>query len=216
MDDMLGVAFEEAIAYLRDRLKLTESEWVAILNAASGAAERIVDDTASAMRKDLLKAIDAIFKTGGTVKDFQEQYRSITKRHGWASEGKPGWHSTLIWRMEVFGARAAGRWEQAMRLHRAAPHLGYCFRYVTAGDHRVRDTHAKWHGVILPVDHPFWSTHFPPNGFNCRCLPMIVNRLELARYGWTITPETDVSLTIPPDDGFAQNVGIAWGSMRAN
>ena len=21
-----------------------------------------------------------------------------------------------------------------------------------------------WHGTVLPVDHPFWQTHFPPNG----------------------------------------------------
>lgn len=214
-DPDLGVIFVEALEYLRDRLAISQSDWLSILNAADQQAQHIVDETVDKMRTDLLAAIEAIFSAGGTVREFAEQYDEITRRHGWSTdEGKAGWHSTLIWRMEVFGARAAGRWDQAQRLHKAAPHLGYCFRYVTAGDHRVRHNHAKWHGVILPVDHPFWLTHFPPNGFNCRCLPTIVNRIDLNRYGWAITPDSDERLTIPPDDGFSGNVGVAWASLR--
>jgi SPP1 gp7 family putative phage head morphogenesis protein len=213
---MGSLPFTEAIAYLRDRLAISDTDWQALLQAADETARRIVDDTVSSMRKDLMTAINAIFEAGGTVKDFQAQYETITERHGWATDaGKPGWHSELVWRMEAFGARAAGRWEQAQRLNRAAPHLGYCFRYVTAGDHRVRDSHAKMHGIILPVDHPYWHTHFPPNGFNCRCLPTIVSRRDLVRYGWTITPDSDPRLSVPPDPGFENNVGMAWQSLRA-
>ncbi|HRI27969.1 MAG TPA: PBECR2 nuclease fold domain-containing protein [Chitinophagales bacterium] len=29
--------------------------------------------------------------------------------------------------------------------------------------------HAPINGVILPVNHPFWNTYYPPNGWNCRC-----------------------------------------------
>lgn len=216
MSDLIGVAFVEALEYLRDRLQLTDADWLDILNASTDRADQIVESTASGMRKDMLGAIAAIFEAGGTARDFRDQYDAITRRHGWKTDDhKAGWHSDLIWRMEVFGARAAGRWQQAMDLHKAAPQMGYCFRYVTADDHRVRPNHAKWHGVILPVDHPFWITHFPPNGFNCRCLPQIVSKVTLARYKWRITPDDDKRLLVPPDPGFDNNVGMAWVRMRA-
>lgn len=41
--------------------------------------------------------------------------------------------------------------------------------YKTIGDGRVRDEHRKLEGTILPVDHPFWTIYYPPNGWGCRC-----------------------------------------------
>jgi len=34
-----------------------------------------------------------------------------------------------------------------------------------------RPMHAQWGAMrlTLPHDHPFWKTHFPPNGWGCRC-----------------------------------------------
>jgi len=48
----------------------------------------------------------------------------------------------------------------------ALPYL----RYVTAKDERVRDSHKAWDNITLPVSHPFWQTHTPANGWNCRCM----------------------------------------------
>jgi SPP1 gp7 family putative phage head morphogenesis protein len=42
-------------------------------------------------------------------------------------------------------------------------------RYQTIGDARVRAEHAQLNGITLPIDHSFWNTHYPPNGFKCRC-----------------------------------------------
>ena len=41
--------------------------------------------------------------------------------------------------------------------------------YSTAGDDKVRPEHAALDGVTLPVEDPFWSYAYPPNGWNCRC-----------------------------------------------
>ena len=41
--------------------------------------------------------------------------------------------------------------------------------YSTAGDDKVRPDHAALDGVTLPVEDPFWSYAYPPNGWNCRC-----------------------------------------------
>ena len=41
--------------------------------------------------------------------------------------------------------------------------------YVAVMDERTRYDHANMNGARYPVDHPFWRTHYPPNGWNCRC-----------------------------------------------
>ena len=42
-------------------------------------------------------------------------------------------------------------------------------RYTTIRDDRVRPAHQLLHGTTLPIEDPFWSKYFPPNGWNCRC-----------------------------------------------
>ncbi|MCX8505203.1 MAG: hypothetical protein ORN98_01125, partial [Alphaproteobacteria bacterium] len=43
-----------------------------------------------------------------------------------------------------------------------------------------------WHGTILPVDDNWWMTHFPPNGWRCRCSVISVSVDDLDRFGWTV------------------------------
>lgn len=45
----------------------------------------------------------------------------------------------------------------------------YLLQYRTAGDERVRESHAALEGTTLPASDPFWSEFYPPNGWNCRC-----------------------------------------------
>lgn len=42
-------------------------------------------------------------------------------------------------------------------------------KYVTVGDARVREQHKAWDGLILPINHPFWEKHLPPQDWGCRC-----------------------------------------------
>lgn len=38
--------------------------------------------------------------------------------------------------------------------------------------------HLAWHGLTLPADHPFWKSHWAPNGFGCQCRITSVTRKE--------------------------------------
>lgn len=62
-------------------------------------------------------------------------------------------------------ALAAREWVDIQREKELLPFL----RYRTVGDARVREEHAGWEGTTLPVNHWWWNTHYPPNGYNCRC-----------------------------------------------
>ncbi|ODR93534.1 hypothetical protein AUC70_11765 [Methyloceanibacter stevinii] len=175
---------------------------------AEGAARKAADD----MRRDLLEAVRQAMAEGRSLESFRDDYLRIIERYGWMAPGdNPGWHAELVYRVQTANAHAAGRWAQIQRVKTLRPYL----RYVTAGDHKVRHTHREWHGIVLPVDHRFWLTHYTPNGFGCRCYVQSVGPRDLKRYGWTITPDDDPALTIPPDKGWEGNVGIAWERLRA-
>lgn len=71
---------------------------------------------------------------------------------------------TIFW-SNMNAARAAGQWERAQRSKRVLPYI----LYVRTTSNDPRPEHLGWVGVILPVDHPFWNTHWPPNGWLCKC-----------------------------------------------
>jgi SPP1 gp7 family putative phage head morphogenesis protein len=52
----------------------------------------------------------------------------------------------------------------------------YYLQYRTAADDRVREDHAALHNITLPANDPFWDKYYPPNGWNCRCTVVEVNK----------------------------------------
>jgi len=65
----------------------------------------------------------------------------------------------------VGSATMAARWSEFEANKKIMPFL----QYSTVGDARVRDTHRALEGIIKKMDDAFWATHFPPNGWGCRC-----------------------------------------------
>ncbi|MDJ0363583.1 DUF935 family protein [Hymenobacter sp. H14-R3] len=78
----------------------------------------------------------------------------------------------------------------------------YFLRFSTAGDDRVRPTHAELDGITLPVEHPFWNTRYPPLGWKCRC-----DVVRVLRAGKEATDEDRLkNLTGHPPE-FGNNAG---------
>ena len=61
-------------------------------------------------------------------------------------------------------AEMAAKWERFMQ-----DGDRYYLQYRTAGDAKVRPTHAEMAGITLPASAPFWEDFYPPNGWGCRC-----------------------------------------------
>jgi hypothetical protein len=76
-------------------------------------------------------------------------------------------------------ARAAGQWERAQASKDVLPYFLYV--ETTAAD--PRQEHLQWVGTILPIDHPWWDTHMPPNGWGCQCAVRQIGRAEAKRLG---------------------------------
>lgn len=107
-----------------------------------------------------------------------------------------------IFRTNMFSAYQAGRYRQMSDDVENYPY----WRYVTMDDDAVRPAHAKMHGVIFRHDNPFWQTHFPPNGYNCRCEVEALDDFDIEAQGLTVetdpTPYTDCV-----DEGWDYNGG---------
>lgn len=216
-----GVKFVEAIEFLRQRLALPDGVWLKLLQEVDIAARDRSAGMSEAMVRDILEAVLKALEQGSTVETFRDEFDTITAARGWAGDNTAGWRSALTFRVMTAQAMAAGRWRQIQRLKARRPWL----RYITAGDHRVRDAHKAWHGVILSINDPWWQTHFPPNGFNCRCHVQQLSDRDLERYGLNVTPEAPplnpvikfvrgvdgirkaVDVPLGVDPGFAVNFG---------
>jgi len=102
-----------------------------------------------------------IFNEDGTkrsFKEFKEFGRAVNQKYN------VDWLRTE--QDTAFGmAQGADQWADIEEDKELFPML----QYQTANDERVRDDHAAYDNIIMPVDDPFWDTRMPPNGWNCRC-----------------------------------------------
>lgn len=86
---------------------------------------------------------------------------------------------------------AAGHWSRIEENARTAPYV----MYSAVLDGRTRPAHRAWHGKVLRHDDPWWQTHTPPNGWNCRCTVIQLSERDLARLGKAGSDEAPPSPT---------------------
>jgi len=93
-----------------------------------------------------------------TWKDFKEQAEEVF-----------GEYNKNYLRAEYITAvgqsQMAEEWVNAVQQEDILPML----EYRTQRDARVRDEHAALDGITLPINHKFWNTYMPKNGWRCRC-----------------------------------------------
>lgn len=172
------------------------------LDAHQEGALAVVRDLASGMELKLRDAIRESVVQGEHLKDSKKRITETMDSMGLSPRNK-GQIETII-RTQTQLAFAAGRWK-AERLDPDIDEMLWGYKYVTAGDSRVRDEHKNLDGVVLPKDHAFWSTFMPPNGFNCRCqaIPLYDQR-----------PVKFPPRNAEPDKTFHFNVGkVVYGDV---
>jgi len=109
----------------------------------------------------LRAATDALVDETGALRTFSAFRDEVLKLN---SQYNIDWLQTE-YNHAIGSARMAKKWQDIVKNKETLPLL----QYVTAGDSRVRQSHKKLDKIILPMDHPFWDTHYPPNDWNCRC-----------------------------------------------
>lgn len=216
------VHFAEAIDYFRQKLNLPTQAWTDLWQGMHARAFVVAGATKEALINDLREAVDKALAQGTTLAGFRKDFDQIVAAHGWGYKGGRNWRTAVIFNTNLRMAYSAGKWDQAQRLKAQRPYA----RYVHTPSAHERKEHASWHGTVLPLDDPWWSTHWGPNGWGCKCTVMTLSAADLKRHGFTVspsappvvmetraitTPTGPVSVQTPKgiDPGFGYNVGEA-------
>ena len=149
---------------------------------------------AGVMREDVLAVfrdgLEAKFAEGGTLADFKKSVRPELAAKGfWGDVEVTDPQSgevritrfddrrlALIYDTNVRQSYLNGKWDRYQKTKALFPFI----RYETRDDARVRPAHQAWNGVVLPIDDPWWQTHWPMNGWRCRCDVYQTNERRLA------------------------------------
>ncbi len=216
-----GVPFQEAIDFYRQKVRLPTRTWTDLWEGMHARAFVVAGAVKAELVADFHNAVTRAIEEGRTLNDFRKDFDAIVARHGWSYNGSRGWRSGVIYNTNMRMAHSAGRWQQAQRLKDRRPYL----RYIAVQDSRTRPEHMSWHDTVLPVDHAFWHSHTPPNGWNCRCTFQTLSDTDMKRRGLNVTeppeieietrqvntPQGKVPVRVPKgiDTGFGYNVGEA-------
>jgi uncharacterized protein with gpF-like domain len=192
----------EAIDFLRKKLNVPTNRWTDLWHEQHSVAFTVAGATTDALVSDFHDAVNKAIADGSTLEDFRKDFDTIVEDHGWSYNGSRGWRSKVIFETNMRTAYAAGRWEQIQQVKDDRPYLRYVH---LEGQLNPRPEHESWHDTVLPVDDPWWLTHFPPNGWNCHCSVQSLNDRDLERYGLAVNakapPIEMVERTINTSDG---------------
>ena len=237
----------EAVAYLQDKVVggRFSFDWRDMWQDEHLSSFVVAKMASADLLADVHSALTTAISEGWTRQRFIDELRPTLQAKGWWGRkeqtdpltgeirevqlGSPR-RLTTIFDTNMRMAHAAGRWQRFEGAKAALPYLVY----TAVLDERTRPQHARWGGrggarVILPIDHPFWRTHYPPNGWRCRCIVMAMSAQMLQARGWSVTTEEELTalewvktrpwldrrngrmMTVPVgiDPGFAYNVGLA-------
>jgi len=229
---------EGAVRYLQGRARVRVTyDWHELWQDEHARAFTVSRLTRADLLEAIRQRIEASVQGDLSRRDFMRDVKAMLREAGWWGENrvltpdgrevKTHFHPrrlNLIYDVNTRMAYAAGRWERVQAAKASHPFL----RYVTRADERVRQSHRQWHNVTLPVDDPWWQTHYPPCGWRCRCTAVALRAKDaegnpsLKRQApdeplveWK-NPVTGELRQVPYaiDPGFGYNVGEAAARWR--
>jgi len=194
---------------------------------------------------DLAAAIEDAIKNGETFDTFSKKLIPILQDAGWWGRDQVIDPVTgqladvqlgslrrlqVIYDTNLRMSYSAARWLEIERVKADRPYLMYVH---TPGEAYPRPQHVAWDGITLPIDHPFWLTHYGPNGWGCKCSTISLSQRQydqmsgdgliktdapLITWRSVINTRTGATEQVPEgiDPGFGYNVGKAMLAALAS
>lgn len=180
VEDLFRTAPQAVVEYFDRRSTRPSFRWDEVaprehalgFTVARTAGFDVLDDIRTATRKAVVDRIpfaqfrDELVPTL-KAKGWWGEKRVIDPRTGEIAKVQLGSlrRLDLIYDANIRSAEAAGDWARIQRVKDVLPYL----EYLTSTSERKRPLHLSWVGTTLPVDDGWWSTHYPPNGWRCKC-----------------------------------------------
>jgi hypothetical protein len=222
-DGTFNKPFKEQVDFLQQKLNLPTEHYDDVIQSGHDRAFVVAGVTKADLLGDFRQAIDKETAEGKSIGWFRDNFDRFVEKHGWAYNGERDWRSRIIYTTNMRASYAAGRYTQLTDpdLLKVRPYWKYNHSDTVA---HPRELHQSWDGIVLHYSHPWWKTHFCPNGWGCQCyitavraseykgLPKIKAEAEIYQkvdrygvthvlpkgvdYGWDYAPgsKTDTSL----------------------
>lgn len=197
LDLGFGTPWQDQIDFLRQKLRLPTERWDDIMRSAHDRAFIVAGAAKADLLADLHESLVQAAADGRGLDAWRREFRGIVEKHGWrgwtgdGTKGGEAWRTRVIYQTNMATSYAAGRYRQLTQP--AFLKLNPFWRYIHSDSvMHPRPLHLSWHGLTLRHDHPFWQTHFPPNGWGCQCRVTAVSRREgeaSARAGLGVPPD---------------------------
>lgn len=183
----------QVIAWFEAKGYRITGDWWEMWQAAHARAFTV----AQLARLDLLEEVRAgvrrIFREGMTEREFLRELEPILRKAGWwgrqtLEDGRSvqlgsAHRLRTIYRTNKRTAYNAGRWREQAQRAGGRPY----WMYVAVMDSRVRPSHAALAGRVYRWDDPIWDSHYPPNGWGCRCRVRALSESALERLGLQVS-----------------------------
>ena len=171
---MQPVTFLEALEYAHNKKIVLPSEFYSMDLKTRQMATTVSFLSSLEQIETVIKAVNKSIADGGTFNDFQKliaESEIILPKH----------YLDNVFRTNIQNAYGHGRWQQQQRNKDKRQYL----MYSAINDSRVRPAHLALNRIVLPIDHPFWLTHYPPLSFRCRCTVIALTEKQALKYGIT-------------------------------
>lgn len=173
------LAPKEAIAYFRAKGQHIGWNWYDTAVDVHARSFTVVKATRVDVLTTIQTEVERAISQGVSRQEFIDTLSPRLKKLGWWGKqvivdsagnaetvqlGSPR-RLALIYNVNTRVAYNVGRYAHLMNSTDTHPF----WQYVAVMDSRTRPSHAALNGLVFRYDDPFWKTHYPPNGWNCRC-----------------------------------------------
>ena len=168
-----------AIKYFTSKKNKLSWDWYEVWQNAHKKAFTVAKVAREDILKDIRSSLDKALVEGKTFHEFQKELKPILQKKGWwgeqfvvdskgnAEKVQLGsmYRLKTIYRVNMQTSYQAGRYETQLDNAEDRPY----WQYVAVMDSSTRPEHAELNELVFRYDDPFWSSFYPPNGWNCRC-----------------------------------------------
>lgn len=173
--------FGEAVSFFRDKLNVPSEHWDDLWKGQHAKGFMVAGAMKAELVADMKGAVDKAISQGETLADFRKRFDSIVEKHGWTYKGGRNWRTKVIYDTNLRTSYNAGRYKQMTSPDVTA--LRPFWQYRHGGSKRPRLEHLALDGMVLRHDDPFWGTHYPPNGWRCKCRVVTLSQRDLDKMG---------------------------------
>lgn len=213
--------FDEQVRFFAAKVNVPTARYDDLWREDHAHGFMVAGATRAALLSDLRDAVQRAIAGGETLAQFRARFDDIVKARGWSgwkgeeSDAGRAWRTRLIYDTNVRQSYNAGRYAQLTHPDMLAARPYWQYRHNDVGVSLTpRPLHEAWHGQVRHHSDPWWRTHFPQNGWHCKCGVRALSASDVKRLGLRVLEPSEGG-TAGIDPGFDYSPGDAARSQAA-